>query len=198
MSSAGAASDVTLVLMAGGRGSRLGGIAKGLLRREGRPLLAWQLEALAPLCGDVLLVTQEPTAYASFNLPSVRDAWPDKGPLGGLVTALGHVRTAFVLCVACDLPFVTAAVVEPLLAARAEMDAALYEVEGKLEPMLAVYGAHLLAELAAQLASPPSFRALLAGKRVCRLPGSAEVTRALANVNSTAELSLYGLELPDC
>src|SRR5215213_9884328 len=95
--------DVTLALIAGGQGARLGGVAKGLLRLQGQPLLA-QLLKLRPLFGEVLLVSNDPRPYAAWALPTVADVLPGRGAPGGVHAALAHARTAWVLAVGCDMP----------------------------------------------------------------------------------------------
>ena len=54
---------------------------------------------------ELLIVTNNPAAYAYLNLPLVGDVLPDKGPLGGIYTALRAASQPHVLVVACDMPW---------------------------------------------------------------------------------------------
>jgi molybdenum cofactor guanylyltransferase len=186
--------DVTLAVVAGGQGRRLGGVAKGLLQVEGRTVLERLLD-LAPLCAEVLLVANAPEPYARFGLRTVADVVPGKGAPGGVHTALVHARTEWVLAVACDMPFVTEAVVRVLLAARApEVEAVCFEVHGRLEPLLAVYRRELAAAWGESLGGNPSLRELLARCRARVLPEQAlrEVDpplRAVVSLNTPEDLS---------
>ena len=97
--------DVTFAILAGGRGSRLGGCAKGLLEVGGQTLLSLQLRSAAAFKNRVL-VADDAVPYLGFDLDVVRDVEPGSGAPGGVVSALLAARTAWVLVVACDMPFV--------------------------------------------------------------------------------------------
>ena len=117
---------ITGVILAGGRGTRMGGVEKGLLDWQGRPLIAHLLDALAPQVDGLMLnVNREHARYAAFNLPLIGDK-PELtglGPLAGLHSALSHSPTELVVCVPCDLPKLPPNLVERLLTARQERSA---------------------------------------------------------------------------
>src|SRR5713226_3320767 len=77
-----AGQDVTLAIIAGGGGHRLGGVAKGLLTLEGRPLIERILD-LRPRFSEVLLVADNPGAYKAYGLRSVPDLVEGRGAPGG-------------------------------------------------------------------------------------------------------------------
>ncbi|MBU8897279.1 molybdenum cofactor guanylyltransferase [Corallococcus sp. M34] len=193
--------DVTLALIAGGRGTRLSGVAKGLLVVEGLTVMERQL-ALAPLFAEVVLVANAPEPYARFGLRTVPDAIAGKGAPGGVHAALGAARTPWVFAVACDMPFVSAEVVRAVLAARREdVDAVCGEVAGRWEPLLAVYRARLAGAWGDALAEDPSLRRLLERARTQVLPESElravdPRLRAWVNVNTHEELALHSVSLP--
>src|SRR5713226_3674568 len=83
-----AGQDVTLAIIAGGGGHRLGGVAKGLLTLEGRPLIERILD-LRPRFSEVLLVADNPGAYKAYGLRSVPDLVEGRGAPGGVHAALG-------------------------------------------------------------------------------------------------------------
>jgi molybdopterin-guanine dinucleotide biosynthesis protein A len=193
--------DVSLAILAGGQARRLGGISKGLLRRDGRPVLA-HLLALAPRFADTFLVTADASAYRSFGVRAVLDVVPGRGAPGGVHAALAQARTAWVLAVAADMPFVTAEVVERLLAEpREEVDAVAFRVADRLEPLLALYRSALASSWGAALALNPSFPSLWQVLRARVLPEGAlaEVNpgcRAVLSINTPEDARAYGLELP--
>ncbi|MEW5838604.1 MAG: molybdenum cofactor guanylyltransferase MobA [Pseudomonadota bacterium] len=117
---------ITGVILAGGRGTRMGGVEKGLLDWQGRPLIAHLIDALAPQVDGLMLnVNRAHERYAAFNLPLIGDA-PELtglGPLAGLHSALSHSPTELVVCVPCDLPELPPDMVERLLAASQERGA---------------------------------------------------------------------------
>jgi molybdopterin-guanine dinucleotide biosynthesis protein A len=193
--------EVTLAILAGGRARRLGGIPKGLLVRDGQPLLA-HLLALAPRFADTLLVTSAPGPYQAFGVRSVADVVPGRGAPGGVHAALAHARTPWVLVVAADMPFVTRTVVDLLLAECGEaVDAVGFEVAGRLEPLLACYRSALAPAWEVALEANPSFPTLwqTMRARVLLQEALAEVDpgcRAVLSVNTPEEARSLAIELP--
>lgn len=111
--------DITGVILAGGQGRRMGGVDKGLQYLNGRPLVQWVLERLAPQVHTVLIsANQNPERYAEFGCPVLPDVIPGfAGPLAGLQAALAHAATPLIATVPCDSPFLPADLVERLHAA---------------------------------------------------------------------------------
>ncbi len=111
--------DITGVVLAGGLGRRMGGIDKGLQELNGRPLVQWVLERLAPQVGTVLInANQNLARYGEFGYPVLPDVIADfAGPLAGLHAALSHARTPLLVTVPCDSPFLPADLVLRLHAA---------------------------------------------------------------------------------
>ena len=136
---------MSAAILAGGRATRLGGADKASLRIGGRRIIDRQLEAIAaltPRIGDLRIVANDPARYADLGVRVVPDVVAGAGPLGGLYTALADARHARVLVLACDLPFVTAALLERLeIESRTgqEVDAVVPRSRRGLEPLCAVY-----------------------------------------------------------
>ena len=98
--------DVTGLILAGGRGSRMGGVDKGLQPYAGRALAAHAVERLQPQVARLMI-------NANRNLDSYRllcaDVWPDElcgypGPLAGMLAGLAHCTTELMATVPCDAP----------------------------------------------------------------------------------------------
>lgn len=142
---------VTGVIQAGGKGARMGGVAKGLLPLGGRRIIERVLAALVPAVDDVLVVTNTPDLYAFLGLPMVSDAFPDHGSLGGIYTGLRAAAGAGALTVACDMPFVEPAVVRLVAARAGDGDVVIPRVGRKLETMHALYAKPCLAAMEACL-----------------------------------------------
>jgi molybdenum cofactor guanylyltransferase len=194
--------DVTLGVIAGGRGERLGGVAKGLLEVEGQPVLARLLE-LGRLCGEVLLVANEPEPYARFGVRTVEDVVRGRGAPGGVHAALVGARTEWVLAVACDMPFVSREAVRVLLGERGpEVDAVCFTVAGRVEPLLALYRRTLADPWGEALkVEEPSLRSLLSRCRTRLLPEEAlravdAELRSVVSVNTPEDLVRYGARRP--
>ena len=98
--------DITGVVLAGGRGSRMGGADKGLQNFRGVPLALHTMLRLAPQVGEVMVnANRNIAAYESFGVP----VWPDgladyAGPLAGFLVGLERCETPYLVTVPCDTP----------------------------------------------------------------------------------------------
>jgi len=98
--------DITGVVLAGGRGSRMGGVDKGLQNHHGLPLALHAVLRLAPQVGSVMInANRNLGAYEAMGVPVWPDTLPDyAGPLAGFLTGLEHCETPYVATVPCDSP----------------------------------------------------------------------------------------------
>lgn len=100
------AEDITGVILAGGRGSRMGGVDKGLQNFRGMPLALYTQMRLAPQVGELMInANRNLAAYESFGVP----VWPDAaadfaGPLAGFLVGLEQCTTPYLVTVPCDTP----------------------------------------------------------------------------------------------
>ncbi len=122
-------------IFVGGASSRMNGVPKGLLRApDGETIVAHVARAMREAGLEPVLVGKR-AEYAAIDVPAIADA-ADAGPLGGLVALLDAARGENVVAVACDMPFVSAALVRklaeapdaPVVAPRRAMGAALRAV----------------------------------------------------------------------
>jgi molybdenum cofactor guanylyltransferase len=100
-------SDVTAVILAGGMGRRMGGVDKGLVELDGRPMVAHVVERLAPQVGGVIInANQNVERYIEFAHAVVSDAIGGfAGPLAGLHAGMSAAQTPYVVTSPCDSPF---------------------------------------------------------------------------------------------
>ncbi|MGN6664806.1 MAG: molybdenum cofactor guanylyltransferase [Solirubrobacterales bacterium] len=188
-------------LLAGGRGSRLGG-GKAWVELGGRPLVSYPLAAIEAAGLDPVVCVKPTEFRGSFRSLSDRKE-PRNGvtvleeperprhPLCGIVAVLRAGEGRPVVAVACDLPFVAPALLEFLAAAPEPLVVPV--VEGRPQPLLARYEASLLPELEAALErEEPLVRAVESLRP--RLLNEAELARfgdprrLLFNVNDPDDL----------
>ena len=101
-----------------------------------------QLAALSVVADDIRIVANDPARYAGLRIPVIADAIAGAGALGGLYSALLDARHERVLILACDLPFVTTALLERLVADSSgpdEIDAVVPRSARGVEPLCALY-----------------------------------------------------------
>ncbi len=148
-------SEITGLILAGGRGSRMGGADKGLQNFNDVPLALHTQLRLSPQVGELLInANRNLAAYESFGVP----VWPDAaslgdfaGPLAGFMTGLERCESAFMLTVPCDTPLFPQDLVARLAAALEAEDAeiamaAAREEDGQLraQPVFCLMHAELL------------------------------------------------------
>lgn len=116
---------ITGLVLAGGRGSRMGGVDKGLQPHLGQPLAQHALQRLAPQVGPTLLnANRNLPAYEAMGSPVWPDALPDyPGPLAGFLAGLQHCETPCLATVPCDTPNFPADLVARLAEAMLRDDA---------------------------------------------------------------------------
>lgn len=113
-------SQVTGLVLAGGRGSRMGGVDKGLQPFLGRPLARHAIDRLTPQVGALLVnANRHAELYQAWGVPVVADALPQDfaGPLAGFLAALLACRTPWLCSVPCDTPLFPLDLVQRLGAA---------------------------------------------------------------------------------
>jgi len=187
--------DITGLILAGGRGSRMGSIDKGLVPLAGKPMVAHVLERLSPQVQRMLInANQNRDTYAAFGHPVWPDAMPDfAGPLAGLQTGLMHCETPYLVTAPCDSPFLPADLVTRLAQALEARDADLaVAVTGEGDtrqphPVFCLAKASLLPHLTAYLEG--------GGRKVDRWYATLRVAEvhfadesAFRNINTLAEL----------
>ena len=112
---------------------------KALMSLGGKRLVDRVVEVMRSVFDDLLMVTNTPDVYADLGLPMAPDVWPDKGSLGGVYSAIYHVATPYCLVVACDMPFLRAAVLRYLITQMANYDVVVPDVLGELQTLHAIY-----------------------------------------------------------
>jgi molybdopterin-guanine dinucleotide biosynthesis protein A len=119
------ADRVTGLILAGGRGSRMGGTDKGLQPLRGMPMAMHVLWRLAPQVTDVVInANRNLGAYEGFGRTVVPDASADfQGPLAGMLAGLPYCETEWMMVVPCDTPHLPADLVARLLEAAEHVDA---------------------------------------------------------------------------
>jgi molybdopterin-guanine dinucleotide biosynthesis protein A len=100
-------SKISAVILAGGQARRMGGSDKGLILLNGRPLIAWALERIAPQIDELFVsANRNLDQYRCFGYPVLPDASSDfRGPLAGLLSAMTGAEYPLILSVPCDTPF---------------------------------------------------------------------------------------------
>ncbi|MDO8725608.1 MAG: molybdenum cofactor guanylyltransferase [Candidatus Methanoperedens sp.] len=133
------------LILAGGRGSRLGFREKALIDINGKPLIAYVIEKLEKVVDEIIISvrneTQGELLKAIFpNLRYAYDMYENTGPLAGILSGLTICKDEFCFIAACDMPFINEKVVNFLFSKCKDYEAAIpLHGDGFLEPLHAVY-----------------------------------------------------------
>jgi molybdopterin-guanine dinucleotide biosynthesis protein A len=191
--------EITGTLLAGGRATRMGGVPKGLLSLDGRPLLGRSLDLFARLFGASLLVTNDPVPYRAFDVATTPDLIERRGAPGGLHAALSAATTPWIFLAGCDMPYLSAEGIALLASRRGGARAVIPTWGGRLEPLHALWSREALPLIGpALLEGEPSLwrLATLVGAVIVEDEDWAKVDpngRAFENANTDAEAARLGL-----
>ena len=185
--------DVTGVVLAGGLGRRMGGVDKGLVELDGRPMVAHVIDRLAPQVGALVVnANQNADRYAELGVAVVPDAIGGfAGPLAGLHAGLAHARTRHVVTVPCDSPFLPRDLVARLGAALESSKAqlAVARTFDQPHPVFALVGTDVLPDLSAFLGrGGRKIDAWYGGLAVVEVPFD-DCADAFRNINTRDELA---------
>ncbi|WP_310491592.1 molybdenum cofactor guanylyltransferase MobA [Dechloromonas sp.] len=184
---------ITGVILAGGLGTRMGGVDKGLQLYDGKALVWHVAKRLAPQVDHLLINANRSEAeYASFGYPVLADQIIGfAGPLAGLHAALAAAQTPLVLTAPCDSPRLPLDLVYRLHCAlqSANANLAIASAGGRLHPVFCLCRSSLLGQLEAYLEG--------GGRKVaawCADMGAVEVdfsdqSEAFGNFNTLADLA---------
>lgn len=115
---------ITGVILAGGKSRRMGE-NKALMQLGEDSLIGHVIRRMRMVTDELLLITNNPTAYTHLNLPMHEDIVPNTGALGGVYTGLTYASHDTVLCVACDSPFLAPKLLTYLVSVLGEHDAVM-------------------------------------------------------------------------
>ncbi|NCA69098.1 MAG: molybdenum cofactor guanylyltransferase [Sphingobacteriia bacterium] len=108
---------ITGVVLAGGRGQRMGGLDKGLIEIAGRPLIDHVLRRLTPQVHAIMVsANRNLESYGRYGVEIVTDQMADhQGPLVGMLAAMRAARTEWIVTVPCDGPLLARDLVQRLV-----------------------------------------------------------------------------------
>ncbi len=101
--------DITVVILAGGKGRRMGGQDKGLVSYKNESLVKHVIDAISLQTHQIIInANRNLDQYSNFGYPVVKDTLKDfQGPLAGFLAAMSSVDTDYILTMPCDGPVIT-------------------------------------------------------------------------------------------
>ncbi len=185
--------EITGVVLAGGQGSRMGGVDKGLQVFRGKPMVAHVIERFAPQVDELLInANRNSEAYAGFGHRVIADEIEGfAGPLAGFERGLAHASGALVVTVPCDSPFLPLDLVERLHTAldRESAQLAVAKTGDQAHPVFSLMRRDVHASLRDFLASGQrKIDKWYSALRIVEVPFDDEAD-AFVNINTREELA---------
>ncbi|MDJ0834396.1 MAG: molybdenum cofactor guanylyltransferase MobA [Gammaproteobacteria bacterium] len=185
--------DVTIVILAGGKGRRMQGEDKGLLAYRERPLIQHVIDAASRQCQRILInANRNQDQYQAFGYPVIADLVPDfPGPLAGFFSAMQAASTDYILTLPCDGPIIVDEYLASMLTALNAGDAEII-VAGdgqRMQPVHALIPVNLSDSLHQFLAEGERKIVLWYQRHRIAMVEFAEDSGFFTNINSLEDLA---------
>jgi len=139
--------DITVVILAGGKGRRMGGQDKGLVNYKNFSLIQHVIDAISLQTSQIVINANRNVAeYAAFGYPVIEDTLTDfQGPLAGFLAAMSSVMTDYILTLPCDGPVITENYVTKMLQGlnQTKADLAIAYDGSRMQPVYALIPVNL-------------------------------------------------------
>lgn len=147
---------ISSIILSGGLATRMGGVDKGLVKLNNKPLVQHVIERLTNQTDEILInANREILQYQRFGYPVLQDETTDFiGPLAGCSLGLQHAQYDYLLTVPCDSPLIPADLAERLLSALVNNNAeiAVASSEGDAHPVFSLCKKQVLPSLSSYIA----------------------------------------------
>ncbi|WP_051620478.1 molybdenum cofactor guanylyltransferase [Paenibacillus sp. UNC451MF] len=156
------------VVLAGGQNRRMGGRLKAMLQLQGQLFIERQLEELGKLCGEILIIANDPApfeklllAHSDKNLRVIPDLMPGKGPLAGMQAAMEAAQGETLWVVACDMPNISEESAKAMLELiNDDYDAVVPILDGRTQPLHAIYQVKQCKDILDELLAANQYRVM--------------------------------------
>ncbi len=188
--------NTTLAVLAGGKARRMQGANKALLKHNGVTFVEQIIESLSAQFGETIIISNDNEISKIMPCPIYKDIIRDKGPLGGIHSALTNALNPAVFIVSCDMPFVNTKVLDRIneQASIIDFEAVVPIYKDRTEPLFAFYSVstinRLMHILNGNRLSVKAFLEKINTKHV-KLPATDEYGRYLTNINTIKDYNQF-------
>ena len=180
--------DISAVILAGGKGSRLGGQDKGLVLYQGKALVEHILERIKPQVGNILInANRNHDTYRAYGYPVINDTMRDyQGPLAGFSAAMQVIETEYMITLPCDSPLIPDDLAGRLIASLQDNPSSIAVAHNgqRLQPMHALVPIKLQNSLNKFLANGDRKVALWHAQHHYIATDFSDIPQAFANINT--------------
>ncbi|MFL9829358.1 molybdenum cofactor guanylyltransferase [Flavobacterium sp. ST-87] len=179
---------LTLSILCGGKSSRMQS-EKGLVLFQETPFIEHIIKAALPLVDEIQLVTNT-SHYDYLSYKKIKDIELDKGPVGGIYSALVHSDSENNLILSCDIPLISTELLSELVIKhQSNFEVSVFSDANKIHPLIGMYSKRIIPILKKAIEENDLKMMHLLEKvnhQIIKVAG--ERSEQFKNVNSLAEL----------
>jgi len=136
--------NITAFILAGGKSQRMR-TDKGLLLLDGKPFVSHICDAVKPIVGENIVIVSSNVDYDFLGYTRIQDIVADKGPVGGIYTALKQSRTKLNFVLSVDAPLVSTELLLWILENKGDSyEMTQVQLDDKAYPLIAIYNRSLV------------------------------------------------------
>lgn len=134
---------VSVSILCGGKSSRMQS-EKGLVLFQGTPFIEHIIEAALPISDSIQLVTNT-ADYDYLPYQKIKDIELDKGPIGGIYSALVHSESEMNLILSCDVPMISTELLSELIEKhQTDFEVSVFSEANKIHPLIGIYSKKII------------------------------------------------------
>jgi len=183
--------NISAYILCGGKSSRMQ-MEKGLVKYKNKAFIQWVIEAIEPITKNIFLVTDNQD-YSVLGYPLIADIYKDKGPIGGIFSALNRSETDSNLILSCDVPNISSSVIQKYLINNMSdyKDVTFLSDDDNSYPLIAIYNKRIVSKFLEAINSDKlKLVSLLSELECLKIKVKTEDFKALKNINTKEELEL--------
>lgn len=176
-------------ILCGGKSSRMQS-EKGLVLYKNKPFIEHIIDAVLPISNNIQLITNS-NDYDYLAYPKIKDVVVDKGPLGGIYSALYYSESEINLILSCDIPLISSEIVQELIDKhKANFDVAVLKDNDSIHPLIGIYSKKLIPIIKKAIdENELKMMRFIANVNGQFIPINDDKKNQFKNVNSLAELN---------
>ena len=176
-------------ILCGGKSIRMQS-EKGLALYKNKPFIEHIIEAVLPLTATIQLITNSDD-YDYLKYDTIKDIIIDKGPIGGIYSALVHSKTEMNLILSCDIPLISTKILQQLIEKHnSSFDVSVFEDTNRIHPLIGIYSKNILAVLKKAIdANELKMMCFISNIKHQLIPILDAKRHLFKNINSVAELN---------
>lgn len=184
-------SNISAYILCGGKSSRMQ-TEKGLVKYKNKAFIQWVIDAIQPITKNIFLVTDNQD-YSVLGYPLIADIYKDKGPIGGVFSALNHSEDDYNLILSCDVPNISTSVIQKYLINNISdyKDVTFLSDDDNSYPLIAIYNKRIASKFLEAINSDKLKLVNLLSELECQnIKVKSDDFKALKNINTKEELEI--------